>query len=90
LASSKEESGTVISKYHVKIGTKLLTENPLEQVLLIYDTICRNNGNWEKLVLYGITNFNDNTSIGIILGIIYEIIFSTKRVNKNLIKRFSF
>jgi len=84
-----ERNKTFIKNY-VKNGTKLLTENPLEQVLLIYDTICRNNGNWEKLVLYGITNFNDNTSIGIILGIIYEIIFSTKRVNKNLIKRFSF
>jgi hypothetical protein len=84
------ERNKTFIKNHVKNGTKLLTENPLEQVLLIYDTICRNNGNWEKLVLYGITNFNDNTSIGIILGIIYEIIFSTKRVNKNLIKRFSF
>lgn len=84
------ERNKTFIKNHVKNGTKLLTENPLEQVLLIYDTICRNNGNWEKLILYGITNFNDNTSIGIILGIIYEIIFSTKRVNKNLIKRFSF
>lgn len=84
------ERNKTFIKNHVKNGTKLLTENPLEQVLIIYDTICRNNGNWEKLVLYGITNFNDNTSIGIIIGIIYEIIFSTKRVNKNLIKRFSF
>jgi len=84
-----ERNKTFIKNF-TKNENKFLTENPLEQVLLIYDTICRNDGNWEKLILYGLSNYNDNTSIGIVLGLIYEIIFSTKRVNKNLIKRFSF
>ena len=69
---------------------KLLTEKPQENVLLIYDILLRCRENWEKLILFGLTNFNDNISIGVVLGILYEILFSTKQVNKNLIKRFSF
>ena len=69
---------------------KLLSEKPQENVLLIYDILLRSRENWEKLILFGLTNFNDNISIGLILGILYELVFSTKQVNKNLIKRFSF
>jgi hypothetical protein len=66
------------------------TQNPYEQILLILDSLLRSEDNWEKLVLFGITNFNDNISISLILGALYEILFSTAKVNKNLIKRFSF
>jgi len=66
------------------------TQNPYEQVLLILDSLLRAEDNWEKLILFGITNFNDNISISLILGTLYEILFSTSKVNKNLIKRFSF
>jgi hypothetical protein len=71
-------------------NNRLLTENPEENVLLIFDVLLRCRENWEKLILFGLTNFNDNISIGLVLGVLYEIVFSTKQVNKNLIKRFSF
>jgi len=67
----------------------ILSEHPGEQVLLIYDTLLRCKSNWESLILFGMVNFNDNISISIIIGIIYEILFSSSKVNKNLIKRFS-
>ena len=69
---------------------KILTQNPEEQVLLIYDTIVKCKGNWEQLILYGMTNYNENISISLILGLLYEIIFSYSKINKNLLKRFSF
>jgi hypothetical protein len=72
------------------IKNSFFTQNPYEQVLLILDSLLRAEDNWEKLVLFGITNFNDNINISLILGILYEILFSSSKVNKNLIKRFSF
>jgi hypothetical protein len=69
---------------------RVLTEKPEENIMLIFDILLRSGENWEKLILFGLTNFNDNISIGVIVGILYEILFSTKQVNKNLIKRFSF
>jgi hypothetical protein len=71
-------------------NNKILTENPHEQVLLIYDTLIRSNDNWEKLIFNGMLNYNDNIGISLILGLIYEIIFSSSKINKNLLKRFSF
>jgi len=72
------------------VRNSFFTQNPYEQILLILDSLLRSEDNWEKLVLFGITNFNDNISISLILGALYEILFSTSKVNKNLIKRFSF
>ena len=80
---------TFVENYR-DIDMKLLSEKPQENVLLIYDILLRSRENWEKLILFGLTNFNDNISIGVVLGILYEIVFSTKQVNKNLLKRFSF
>lgn len=71
-------------------SNRLLTENPEEQVLLIYDTLIRSQDNWEQLILFGMANFNENIIISLVLGILYEILFSSKKINKNLIKRFSF
>jgi hypothetical protein len=71
-------------------NNKILSEKPSENIILILDTLLRSRENWEKLILFGLTNFNDNISIGLVLGVLYEIVFSTKQVNKNLIKRFSF
>jgi exosortase/archaeosortase family protein len=71
-------------------NNRILSERPFEQVLLIYDTLIRSKDNWEKLILFGMVNFNDNVSISIIIGCLYEILFSSRKVNKNLIKRFSF
>ena len=71
-------------------SNRLLTENPKEQVLLIYDTLIRSQDNWEQLILFGMANFNENIIISLVLGILYEILFSSKKINKNLIKRFSF
>ena len=71
-------------------NNRILSEHPFEQVLLIYDTLIRSKDNWEKLILFGMVNFNDNVSISIIIGCLYEILFSSRKVNKNLIKRFSF
>jgi hypothetical protein len=80
---------TFVDNYTNK-NNKLLSEKPQENVLLIFDILLRSRENWEKLILFGLTNFNDNISIGLVLGVLYEIVFSTKQVNKNLIKRFSF
>jgi hypothetical protein len=71
-------------------SNRLLTENPEEQVLLIYDTLIRAQDNWEQLILFGMSNFNENIIISLVLGLLYEILFSSKKINKNLIKRFSF
>lgn len=71
-------------------NNRILSESPFEQVLLIYDTLIRSKDNWEKLILFGMVNFNDNVSVSIIIGCLYEILFSSRKVNKNLIKRFSF
>ena len=71
-------------------NNRILSENPAEQVLLIYDTLIRSRYKWDKLILFGMVNYNDNISISIILGCLYEILFSSTKINKNLIKRFSF
>ena len=85
----EERNKNFLNNYCTK-NNRILTEHPVEQVLLIYDTIIRSENNWEKLILFGMVNFNDNISISIIIGALYEILFSSRKVNKNLIKRFSF
>lgn len=84
------ERNNIFFNNFCSIKNNFFTQNPYEQVLLILDSLLRAEDNWEKLVLFGITNFNDNISISLILGTLYEILFSTSKVNKNLIKRFSF
>jgi hypothetical protein len=84
-----ERNRNFIENYGSKYN-KYLTVKAEEQILLVIDTLLRSNDNWEKIVLFGITNYNDNTSIGIILGILYEIIYNSVKINNNLIKRFSF
>ena len=71
-------------------NNRILTEHPKEQVILIYDTILRSRDNWENLILFGMVNYNDNINISLIIGVLYEILFGSTKVNKNLIKRFSF
>jgi hypothetical protein len=71
-------------------NNRLLSEKPQEQVLLIYDTLLRSKENWEKLVLFGFCNWNDNPIISLVLGLLYEILHKSTRLNKNLLKRFSF
>jgi hypothetical protein len=68
----------------------LLSEKPEHQILLIYDTLLRSKDNWEKTVLFGFCNWNDNTIISLVLGILYEILYKNNKINKNLLKRFSF
>ena len=84
-----ERNQNFIENYGSKYN-KYLSVKSEEQVLLIIDSLLRCNDNWEKLVLYGITNYNDNISFGLILGILYEIMYSSVKINNNLIKRFSF
>lgn len=69
---------------------KYITDKPKEQVLLIYDTLIRSKANWEKNILFGICNFNDNIIISLVIGILYEIMYSSAGINKKLLKRFSF
>jgi len=69
---------------------RLLSEKSEELVLLIYDTLLRSGENWEKLVMFGFCNWNDNPIISLVLGIIYQILFKNLKINKNLLKRFSF
>jgi len=71
-------------------NNRLLSEKPQEQVLLIYDTLLRSKENWEKLVLFGFCNWNDNPIISIVLSLLYEILYKSSKINKNLLKRFSF
>jgi hypothetical protein len=56
-------------------NNRLLSEKPQEQVLLIYDTLLRSGENWEKLVMFGFCNWNDNPIISLVLGILYQILF---------------
>jgi hypothetical protein len=69
---------------------KYITDKPREQVLIIYDTLIRSKGNWEKNILFGICNFNDNIIISLVIGILYEIMYNSAGINKKLLKRFSF
>jgi hypothetical protein len=71
-------------------NNRLLSEKPQEQVLLIYDTLLRSKENWEKIVLFGFCNWNDNPIISLVLGALYEILYKSTKINKNLLKRFSF
>jgi len=84
-----ERNKSFINNYCNK-NNKILSQNPMEQVLLIYDTLLRCKSNWESLIFFGMVNFNDNISISIIIGILYELLFSSGKVNKYLLKRFSF
>ena len=84
-----ERNRNFIENYGSKYN-KYLSVKSEEQVLLIIDSLLRSHDNWEKLVLYGITNYNDNISFGLIIGILYEIMYSSVKINNNLIKRFSF
>jgi hypothetical protein len=77
-------------KNYCNKNNKLLSEKPEEQVLLIYDTLLRSKENWEKLVLFGFCNWNDNPIISLVLGLLYEILYKNTKINKNLLKRFSF
>ena len=69
---------------------KLLAQRPEQQIILILDSLLRAGDNFEKLVLFGVCNWSDNIVVSIILGILYEIIYSSTKINKNLLKRFSF
>jgi len=69
---------------------KLLAQRPEQQMILILDSLLRAGDNFEKLVLFGVCNWSDNIVVSIILGILYEIIYSLTKINKNLLKRFSF
>ena len=69
---------------------KLLAQRPEQQMILILDSLLRAGDNFEKLVLFGVCNWSDNIVVSIILGILYEIIYSSTKINKNLLKRFSF
>jgi len=84
------ERNEIFFKNYCENNNTILTENPFEQVLFIYDTLIRSNDNWEQLILYGMVNYNENIIISLILGLLYEIIFSYSKINKNLLKRFSF
>jgi hypothetical protein len=84
-----ERNKSFLNNYCTK-NNKLLSEKPQEQVLLIYDTLLRSKDNWEKLVLFGFCNWNDNPIISLVLGLLYEILYKNKKINKNLLKRFSF
>jgi len=84
-----ERNRNFIENYGSKYN-KYLSVKAEEQILLIIDSLIRSQDNWEKLILFGITNYNDNVSFGLILGILYEIMYSSVKINNNLIKRFSF
>ena len=71
-------------------NNRLISEKPQEQVLLIYDTLLRSKENWEKIVLFGFCNWNDNPIISLVLGALYEILYKSTKINKNLLKRVSF
>jgi len=86
---TQERNKNFLNNYCNK-NNRLLSEKPQEQVLLIYDTLLRSKENWEKLVLFGFCNWNDNPIISLVLGLLYEILHKSTRINKNLLKRFSF
>jgi len=69
---------------------KLLAQRPEQQMILILDSLLRAGDNFEKLVLFGVCNWSDNIVVSIIIGILYEIIYTSTKINKNLLKRFSF
>jgi len=74
---------------HCYRNNDFFTEKPEEQILFVYDSFIRSTNNWEKIILYGMMNFNDNINISLILGVLYELNYSSSYINKNLIKRFS-
>jgi hypothetical protein len=84
-----ERNMNFITNYGYKYN-KYITDKPREQVLLIYDTLIRSKGNWEKNILFGMCNFNDNIIISLVIGILYEIMYNSAGINKKLLKRFSF
>jgi len=69
---------------------KILAQRPEQQIILILDSLLRTGDNFEKLVLFGVCNWSDNIIVSIVIGILYEIIYSSTKINKNLLKRFSF
>ena len=69
---------------------KLLAQRPEQQMILILDSLLRAGDNFEKLVLFGVCNWSDNIVVSIVIGILYEIIYTSTKINKNLLKRFSF
>jgi hypothetical protein len=69
---------------------EIFGQKPEQQVLIILDSLLRSKDNWEKLILYGICNYGDNINTSIVIGILFEIIFSSNKINKNLLKRFRF
>jgi len=77
-------------KEYCERDDKLLAQRPEQQMILILDALLRAGDNFEKLVLFGVCNWSDNIVVSIVLGILYEIIYSSTKINKNLLKRFSF
>ena len=77
-------------KEYCERDDKLLAQRPEQQMILILDVLLRAGNNFEKLVLFGVCNWSDNIVVSIVLGILYEIIYSSTKINKNLLKRFSF
>jgi hypothetical protein len=77
-------------KEYCERDDKLLAQRPEQQMILILDSLLRAGDNFEKLVLFGVCSWSDNIVVSIILGILYEIIYSSTKINKNLLKRFSF
>ena len=74
---------------HCSKNNKLFTDNPEEQILLVYDSFIRSTDNWDKIILYGMMNYNDNINISLIIGVLYELNYSFSYINKYLLKRFS-
>ena len=77
-------------KEYCERDDKLLAQRPEQQMILILDALLRAGDNFEKLVLFGVCNWSDNIVVSIVLGILYEIIYNSTKINKNLLKRFSF
>jgi len=84
-----ERNKTFFKEYSLR-DDKLLAQRPEQQMILILDSLLRAGDNFEKLVLFGICNWSDNIVVSIIIGILYEIIYNSTKINKNLLKRFSF
>ena len=84
-----ERNKTFFKEYSLR-DDKLLAQRPEQQMILILDALLRAGDNFEKLVLFGVCNWSDNIVVSIIIGILYEIIYTSTKINKNLLKRFSF
>ena len=81
-----ERNKTFFKEYSLR-DDKLLAQRPEQQMLLILDSLLRAGDNFEKLVLFGVCNWSDNIVVSIIIGILYEIIYSSTKINKNLLKK---